>query len=98
MANEILDPDELTVRARQGGGQADDDLRAFGPGETTDSDSDLLGSGLEDDDLPVPADIAPDRIVGAEEVGLGGGLDQAEEAQLGVTDEELAERRRRPSP
>jgi hypothetical protein len=41
--------------------------------------------------------------VGADEAGLGGGLDEAEEAQLGVTDEELQERessqtRRPPSP
>lgn len=30
-----------------------------------------------------------DRIVGPQEAGLGGGLDEAEEAQLGITDEEL---------
>ena len=30
-----------------------------------------------------------DRVVGSHDAGLGGGLDQAEEAQLGVTDEEL---------
>ena len=36
-------------------------------------------------------DYGTDRIVGEEEAGLGGGLDQAEEAQLGITDEELAE-------
>ncbi|HVF18062.1 MAG TPA: hypothetical protein VNA21_14175 [Steroidobacteraceae bacterium] len=36
-------------------------------------------------------DIGFDRVVAADEAGLGGGLDQAEEAQLGVTDEELAE-------
>src|SRR5262245_9154201 len=35
------------------------------------------------------ADIDADRVVDAEEAGLGGGLDQAEEAQLGITDEEL---------
>jgi hypothetical protein len=40
----------------------------------------------EDDAL----DIAPDHIVDAEDAGLGGGLDQAEEAQLGVTDEEIS--------
>jgi hypothetical protein len=34
-------------------------------------------------------DLDTDRIVGADEAGLGHGLDQAEEAQLGVTDEEL---------
>jgi len=35
-------------------------------------------------------DIDTDRIVGGDKAGLGAGLDQAEEAQLGVTDEELA--------
>ena len=35
------------------------------------------------------ADISADRIVEANLAGLGGGLDQAEEAQLGVTDEEI---------
>ena len=33
-----------------------------------------------------------DRVVNADEAGLGGGLDQAEEAQLGITDEELERR------
>lgn len=41
-------------------------------------------------DSESPADIQIDRIVGASEAGLGLGLDQAEEAQLGVTDEEMA--------
>ena len=41
------------------------------------------------------ADIDSDRIVGAEEAGLGGGLDQAEEARRGVTDEQLANKKRR---
>lgn len=39
-------------------------------------------------------DIGFDRVVGPDEAGLGGGLDQAEEAQLGVTDEELEQRLR----
>lgn len=59
-----------------------------------DSTSDRQGTGertdIEDitsDDAD--ADLQPSRIVRAEEAGLGGGLDQAEEAQLGVTDEEL---------
>lgn len=34
-------------------------------------------------------DLDTDRIVSARDAGLGGGLDQAEEAQLGITDEEL---------
>jgi hypothetical protein len=48
-------------------------------------ESDLRVSG------EVGADIGFDRVVGADEAGLGGGLDQAEEAQLGITDEELQE-------
>jgi len=40
----------------------------------------------------------PIWIVGADEAGLGGGLDQAEEAQLGITDEEIAELTRTHSP
>ena len=46
-------------------------------------ESDLRVSG------EVGADIGFDRVVGADDAGLGGGLDQAEEAQLGITDEEL---------
>lgn len=55
------------------------------------------GEGLmagDDAEVNVAEDIGPDRIIGAEDAGLGAGLDEAEEAQLGVTDEELARRRR----
>lgn len=41
--------------------------------------------------LQLGGDTGFDRVVGPEEAGLGGGLDQAEEARLGITDEELAE-------
>jgi hypothetical protein len=60
----------------------------------TDSTTDRHGTGErasveneigEDTDV----DIAADGIVDAEDAGLGGGLDQAEEAQLGVTDEQI---------
>ncbi len=60
-----------------------------------DSTSDRQGTGerasVENnaDDVEEAADITPDDIVDAEEAGLGGGLDQAEEAQLGITDEEI---------
>jgi hypothetical protein len=47
-----------------------------------------MSAGTEE--VEEAADIGFDRIVGAEEAGLGGGLDQAEEALLGITDEELA--------
>ena len=62
--------------------------------ESSDGTSDRNGTGervdMESDVVP-NADIGADRIVGAEEAGLGGGLDQAEEALLGVTDEEIEE-------
>jgi hypothetical protein len=62
--------------------------------------SDCVGTGEhltagKDPDIRVNADRDADRVVGAEEAGLGGGLDQAEEAQLGITDEEIAKRGRR---
>ncbi|MEJ0086448.1 MAG: hypothetical protein WDO72_12240 [Pseudomonadota bacterium] len=59
-----------------------------------DNTSDRNGTGerasVENDaELDLESDIGADGIVAAEEAGLGGGLDQAEEAQLGVTDEEI---------
>ena len=82
----------------QGGGPA------VGPSDSSDTLADAPGfdpvlgasdrnatgerASLEPDVLP-DADIGADRIIEAEDAGLGGGLDQAEEAQLGVTDEEI---------
>lgn len=68
--------------------------------ESHDGDSDRYGTGErpsagKEHGLRVAGDIETDRIVGEEEAGLGGGLDEAEEAQLGVTDEELARQRTR---
>jgi hypothetical protein len=59
-----------------------------------DSTSDRNGTGerasVEPDvETAAGVDIAADHVVGAGEAGLGLGLDQAEEAQLGVTDEEI---------
>lgn len=61
-----------------------------------DSSTDRYGTGerssveLDDEaELRPDADIEPDRVVEARNAGLGGGLDQAEEAQLGITDEEI---------
>ena len=79
------------------------DTRSAGPSDSSDAGADLVdpesddssdrnGTGERVDlesDIQPDADIGADRIVSAEEVGLGGGLDQAEEAQLGVTDEEI---------
>ena len=49
----------------------------------------------QDPELRSDADIDFDRIVGSEEAGLGGGLDQAEEAQWDITDEDIEELFRR---
>lgn len=38
-------------------------------------------------DIRIGNDIAPDRVVGPDEAGLGGGLDEAEEAQQGTPGE-----------
>jgi hypothetical protein len=59
-----------------------------------DSTSDRNGTGESvsvdgEADLDFGGDIATDSIVDASEAGLGGGLDQAEEAQLGITDADL---------
>ena len=69
------------------------DVASGGTAGTADT-SDRYGTGehgaADDDENPREgADVATDRIVGAGEAGLGDGLDQAEEAQLGITDEEL---------
>jgi hypothetical protein len=54
-----------------------------------------LSAGDESDTRGADSDIGFDRVVGPEEAGLGGGLDQAEEAIVGITDEEIAELARR---
>ncbi|HKQ26258.1 MAG TPA: hypothetical protein VJT81_17550 [Burkholderiales bacterium] len=58
--------------------------------------SDRYGTGErmaagKEPNIRADGDYGTDRIVGEKEAGLGGGLDQAEEAQLGITDEELEE-------
>jgi hypothetical protein len=77
----------------------------IGPSDTSDTVSDRPGEPDSDTDAEatgerVTAGIDPnaelheaeygaDRVVGSGEAGLGGGLDEAEEARLGSTDEEL---------
>jgi hypothetical protein len=68
----------------------------IGDGNPDDDTSDREGTGERASaDAGPPArtdaDIGFDRIVGGAEAGLGGGLDEAEEAQFGITDEEIAE-------
>lgn len=65
-----------------------------------DENSDRFGTGEhltagKDPDIRVDGDRDTDRVVGPEEAGLGGGLDQAEEALLGKTDEQIEEELRK---
>lgn len=57
---------------------------------TTDSDAERTGErpsvGM---DRPPKPETGADRVARDRDVGLGSGLDQAEEAQLGITDEDL---------
>lgn len=66
--------------------QMDDNSDSSGTGEH-------LSAGREPG-VRIGSDIDTDRIVRPDEAGLGGGLDQAEEARLGITDEELERRAR----
>jgi hypothetical protein len=104
MEHRNFDPDELPDadgnEILKGHG-----VRSLGPSDSSDTGADMVGLGRGDDtsdrqgtgerasvDEPTQEDaldISADRIVPAEEAGLGDGLDQAEEAQLGITDEEL---------
>jgi hypothetical protein len=59
-----------------------------------DDNSDRYGTGEHltagnDPRVRVNADRDADRVVGSGEAGLGSGLDEAEEARLGKTDEEI---------
>jgi len=96
-------PDEEILKghdvASLGPGDSSDtgaDMMGLGGEDDT---SDRQGTGerasVEDgtEDSHEGADIEPDRVVEANQAGLGGGLDQAEEAQLGITDEEIDELR-----
>jgi hypothetical protein len=61
----------------------------IGPSDSSDSYAEGQELSTDTDAVPNPSDLKTDRVVTDKEAGLGGGLDQAEEARLGVTDEEL---------
>ena len=81
------------------------DIRSLGPSDSSDTGADMMGIEVLDSTsdrqgtgerttvdtelIGENGDIRPNRVVRADEAGLGGGLDQAEEALLGITDEEL---------
>ena len=71
-----------------------------GPSDSSDSFADRPDRSTDTDDggtgeratvgkvNPPRAETGTDRVARDQDVGLGGGLDQAEEARLGTTDEE----------
>lgn len=71
--------------------QDGDDLEGADAGAATDRNGTGERSSAGTEEIQDAADIGFDRVVAAGNAGLGGGLDQAEEAQLGITDEELAD-------
>src|SRR5688572_15822730 len=85
------DPDAVPEHVKRNLTNSDGDAN-IGDIDTADEE-DLNERALagEEADVHIGSDISPDRIVGADEAGLGGGLDQAEEARLGITDEEIEE-------
>ena len=97
--NLLIEPDDkvLPGRAAHSIGRSDSsdsgsDLVGDGGPENDTSDRSGTGERPSADpmgDTRANADIGFDRIVGESEAGLGGGLDQAEEARLGITDEEI---------
>lgn len=65
-----------------------------------DDNSDRHGTGEhitagKEPRIRINADRDADRVVDSSEAGLGAGLDQAEEARLGKTDEEIEKEKRR---
>ena len=59
------------------------------PNTSTDTDAGGTGERPTVGKVPERHEASTDRVVNSEEAGLGGGLDQAEEARLGKTDEEI---------
>jgi hypothetical protein len=95
--NEILKGHDVQSLGPSDSSDTGADMMGLGRENDT-SDRQATGERMSVDDDPQlrdAGDIEPDRVVSSEEAGLGGGLDQAEEARFGVTDEELAELRRR---
>ncbi|HEX6317808.1 MAG TPA: hypothetical protein VFZ84_02960 [Burkholderiales bacterium] len=84
----------------------------IGPSDSSDSFSDRPNQSTDTDDggtgerattgrdphSGLHNERGVDRVVDSREAGLGGGLDQAEEGRLGITDEELEELVRKPTP
>ena len=68
------------------------DSSADRPNQSTDTDAGGTGErATVGRARPPRPETSTDRVARDDEVGLGGGLDQAEEAQLGITDEEMGD-------
>lgn len=63
------------------------------PDTSTDTDSGGTGERRTVGKVPHAKDVGTDRVAEDKEVGLGGGMDQAEEARAGKTDEEIKRER-----
>ena len=61
----------------------------------TDTDTGGTGERTSVGNAPRARDLGTDRVVRDRDAGLGGGLDQAEEARAGTTDEEIEKKKRR---
>ena len=59
------------------------------PDKSTDTDSGGTGERVTVGKVREHHEASTDRVVSSEQAGLGAGLDQAEEARLGTTDEEM---------
>jgi hypothetical protein len=86
-------PDAVPEHVKRNLANEDADIGDMDTSDEEDLNERVLAG--EEADVHIGGDISPDRIVGADEAGLGGGLDQAEEARLGITDEEIEEMARR---
>ena len=89
--NEIQKGHDARSTGPSDSSDAGSDVVGVGHGDET-SDRNGTGERMSADDDPElldSADISADRIVEARQAGLGSGLDQAEDAQLGITDEEI---------
>jgi hypothetical protein len=98
MSSSTLDPENFP-HGRERKTPKGHDVRALGPSNSSDTGSDLTGLGPLDDTSDREGtgerlgaderrtrpgrDIGIDRVVGADEAGLGTGLDEAEEALRG---------------
>lgn len=101
VSNSTLDPDNFPAGSKRRETPKGHDIGSLGPSDSSDSGSDLAGSrpnsgddihldrGADEDTAAQHTnDIDTDRIVSADEAGLGGGLDQAEEPQLDARDKD----------